>query len=56
MSNNQSTENLVSKRRYIPVFVVLQNPVSVKGGSIIHLLDIRTRFGGLREQDHHPSI
>lgn len=56
MSDKQSTENIASKGRYIPVFVVLQNPVSVKGGSIVHLLDIRARFWGLRKQDHHPSI
>lgn len=56
MSDQRSTENTASKGRYIPVFVVLQDPVSVKGGGIVHLLDIRARFGGLRKQDHHPSI
>lgn len=56
MSDRWSGESTARKRRHIPVFVVLQDPVSVKGGSVIHLLDIRTRLGGLRKQDRHPSI
>lgn len=38
------------------MLVVPQDPVSVKGGGVVHLLDIWTRFGRLRKQDQHPSI
>lgn len=38
-------------RRHLRLLVVLQNPVGVEGGRVVHLLHVRSRFRTLEEEE-----